>query len=490
MAMSVDADAEDFGGGPYKPLGKQRSRTEWSTARRLAVVITAILACLTNAGLAFGFSALLPVLVSLGAFHDACSPSFPLHESCDAQLSALTGMFTLATSMLNVAALPSGAALDALGPSRAAVCFALLTAAGCALFAYGGPGPFGDFAYVGTLSFSNLFPAQKGLVCAALVGCFDASSAVFVFLGAAIRAGVPFAAVFGGYSGVPLVVALIAAVLWPRAAIDPPSAASSGAAATSAQAAVGRLRGCGIRQQVFSLEFFLLTQTVCILMVCINYFIATVFHQLQEIDLQNALALTQAFAIMLPLGGIVYAPLIGKLVDGFGPIVCYGFLWLLYIIFYLLMDLYALTHATAAAYAAFAVFALVRPFFYTLGASFTGEVFGFDTFGKVYGLVNTIAGLANLLIQPLTSLALVEGFRFTNAVVLTVQLTTMAMPACMFWTGRKETALSAQVDGLSVYWSPMRRGISDESTGSPSAREEAEVAQMCRARSISCHGTI
>ena len=96
--------------------------------------------------------------------------------------------------------------------------------------------------------------------------------------------------------------------------------------------------------------------------------------QLTEVDSFSSLSLTMAFAVFLPAGGIVYTPVIGSMVDTIGPTRGFVVLWAAYLLFQALLAGYALTGFAAASYAAFAVFAFCRPLFYTLGASFTGEV--------------------------------------------------------------------------------------------------------------------
>eukprot|EP00404_Azadinium_spinosum_P046421 CAMPEP_0180808726 /NCGR_PEP_ID=MMETSP1038_2-20121128/63946_1 /TAXON_ID=632150 /ORGANISM="Azadinium spinosum, Strain 3D9" /LENGTH=142 /DNA_ID=CAMNT_0022849851 /DNA_START=50 /DNA_END=474 /DNA_ORIENTATION=+ len=140
-------------------------------------------------------------------------------------------------------------------------------------------------------------------------------------------------------------------------------------------------------------------------MVCLNFFIATANQQLQEANAEMAPHLAKVFAAMLPLGGIVYIPLIGSITDHLGPTKGFVVLWACFLAAAAFFGVYLTTGVPVAAYAAFALFVLCRPLFYTLAAAFTAEVFGIATFGKVYGLLFTCAGIANFAIQPLTLLA-------------------------------------------------------------------------------------
>merc|ERR1712039_447514 len=75
-----------------------------------------------------------------------------------------------------------------------------------------------------------------------------------------------------------------------------------------------------------------------------------------------------------------------------------------------------------------AIIAFSRCLFYTLCATFTGSLFGFDTFGQIYGLVFLMAGIANLAVHPLSELAHTHGFNATNGGISLVQVTTVLLP--------------------------------------------------------------
>jgi multisubunit Na+/H+ antiporter MnhC subunit len=45
-----------------------------------------------------------------------------------------------------------------------------------------------------------------------------------------------------------------------------------------------------------------------------------------------------------------------------------------------------------------------RPFYYTAVSDYSAKVFGFQTFGKVYGLIICFAGLFNFIQSPLDAL--------------------------------------------------------------------------------------
>lgn len=125
---------------PIAPPGmlgqNERRDSEMGRTWRIVIIVSAIGCCLLMAGLAFGFSALMPNLLRIGAFHQVC-PENHAGTSCQAQISRLTGMFTLTSSLLNILTLPSGAMLDYLGPRVTAGSFCCFVALGCWLFSLG-----------------------------------------------------------------------------------------------------------------------------------------------------------------------------------------------------------------------------------------------------------------------------------------------------------------------------------------------------------------
>ncbi|KAH0027617.1 MFS general substrate transporter, partial [Aureobasidium melanogenum] len=59
---------------------------------------------------------------------------------------------------------------------------------------------------------------------------------------------------------------------------------------------------------------------------------------------------------------------------------------------------------TASAYANIILFVIYRPLYYTAVSDYSAKVFGFATFGKVYGLIICLAGLFNFSAQGLDAL--------------------------------------------------------------------------------------
>merc|ERR1712187_226970 len=95
-------------------------------------------------------------------------------------------------------------------------------------------------------------------------------------------------------------------------------------------------------------------------------------------------------------------------------------------------------HTDELAYMAFFVFAFSRPLLSTLPAVFTSHMFGFATFGKVYGFLFTVAGVANYSVAALKVLAVAHGFNTANAVVVAVLFTALVLPCMLVWRDKRK----------------------------------------------------
>ncbi|KAK2757122.1 hypothetical protein FQN53_008510, partial [Emmonsiellopsis sp. PD_33] len=153
-------------------------------------------------------------------------------------------------------------------------------------------------------------------------------------------------------------------------------------------------------QQVHSPWFILMALFTTIQMLRINYFIATInlqyTHLLSSRNLANRL--NNLFDIFLPTAGVLAVPFIGLILDKtttttvltslVGGATLIGILG-------------CIRHSIPAAYANITLFTLYRPLFYAAISDYSAKVFGFQTFGKVYGLLVCIAGVGNFGQVPL-----------------------------------------------------------------------------------------
>lgn len=307
----------------------------------------------------------------------------------------------------------------------------------------------GPFVFISSFQLSNTFPKQSGLILALLTGAFDTSSAVFLLYRlvyeASDRTFWP-KKFFLVYLIVPAFILLAQVFLMPaqsyktvgelvRRAEDPltdddASAISDedrrqavlaarrqhrdsiveqteallGSKSGEAQAAQeeqkqkqsgvwGALHGRSAMQQIATPWFVLITLFTVVQMTRINYFVATIRTQYAELlhSYPAAVRVNDFFDVALPLGGVVAVPFIGLVLDHTSTV----FVLALLVAIATAIGALGCVPAEWAAYANICLFVVYRPLYYTAVSDYSAKVFGFATFGKVYGLIICLAGLCN-----------------------------------------------------------------------------------------------
>ncbi|RKP28936.1 hypothetical protein METBISCDRAFT_24691 [Metschnikowia bicuspidata] len=156
----------------------------------------------------------------------------------------------------------------------------------------------------------------------------------------------------------------------------------------------GIIHGYTVTEKLKSPCFGLMAAFTTVQMLRINFFVATI--KAQELYFYKGEALTTGinyvFDLALPAGGIAAIPFIGlvlvnittlqvSLLSGISVVIGVAgcFAWL------------------PATYAGIVLMCLYRPFFYIKVSYYCAKVFGFDTFGSVYGTLICFSGLCNIL---------------------------------------------------------------------------------------------
>ncbi|KAK4105499.1 MFS general substrate transporter [Parathielavia hyrcaniae] len=321
---------------------------------------------------------------------------------------------------------------------------------GYLLLALGGP-----FTYISSFQLSNAFPRHPGSIIALLTGAFDASSAVFLIYRLVYQAtegGFTRRQFFLLYLAVPVAMALMQLTVMPALSyktvgelvqeIQAPLAASAavdagpydqvdeetallqeerrqrradvieevesvlGSAKADRQTrreehanqisgVWGVMHGYSAWEQIKSPWFVLVCLFTVVQMTRINFFVATVRTQYESLlgSHAAAVALNDFFDAALPAGGILAIPFIGSVLDRTPtPTV----LALLVGLATAIGVLGLVPGAPWAGYANVLLFVLYRPFYYTAVSDYCGKVFGFETFGTVYGTVICVSGVLNL----------------------------------------------------------------------------------------------
>ncbi|KAG7795328.1 hypothetical protein KL929_004095 [Ogataea haglerorum] len=328
---------------------------------------------------------------------------------------------------------------------------------GYAALALGGP-----FSYISSFQLSNAFPEKSGLILALLTGAFDTSSAVFLLYKFAYTRwpdALKIETFYKLYLVIPLFIALVQVFIMPNESyLTPPvdlipnpteeqqrlaealeredslhevnenthllavegaakRRSSLGEAYRSAyveeeleevttptpNSVFGILHGYPSSYQFRTYWFLLICLFATIQMLRLNYFVATVNSQYTFLlgSYEKSAKLNKIFDIALPLGGVLSIPVIGRILDGCSTSLV---MFMLLAVSILIGVLNCIKNSFAAGVVNVLIFVCYRPFFYTSISDYCAKVFGFETFGTVYGSVMTISGIFNFLQSPLDRL--------------------------------------------------------------------------------------
>lgn len=161
----------------------------------------------------------------------------------------------------------------------------------------------------------------------------------------------------------------------------------------------GLMHDLSVVEQLRTPWFALMTVFTTIQMLRINYFVATV--RAQELYLyqseETATAINHFFDVALPLGGVCAIPFIGLILDNFSMLTVLVILSATLTLVGVL-GLFAWLPAT---YLGIVLLVVYRPFYYTAVSDICVKVFGFNTFGTIYGTIICILGMCNVLQQVL-----------------------------------------------------------------------------------------
>ena len=185
-----------------------------------------------------------------------------------------------------------------------------------------------------------------------------------------------------------------------RAAPMPPNAPN-----TQTSGVWGVLHGQSALSQIRTPWFTLITIFTVLMMLRINYFVASLHSQYTYLlgSASEARSINSIFDIMLPLGGLFAIPFIGTFLD---TLRTRTVLAVLVSIATAIGILGCIPRSRGAAYANITLFVFYRPFYYTAVSDYAAKVFGFQTFGKVYGLIICLAGVGNFAQPGLDALTL------------------------------------------------------------------------------------
>lgn len=323
------------------------------------------------------------------------------------------------------------------------------------LVGYGSMALGGPFAYMSSFQLSNSFPAKSGTILAIITGAFDASSALFLVYRIIYNASnqtFTLDKFFKIYLLVPTFITVMQIIVMPtdsyKTSPDTTLCANDSAgitenAATETDALLasevahhpsssgrrdsigdalkqpyaiegeeflvehsggifGILHGYSANYQLKTPWFYLMCLFATIQMLRLNYFVATVGTQYSYLlhSVSKATNLNRFFDIALPLGGIISIPFVGIFLDYCSTVAVLTVLLLVSLV----IGILGVIPNFYAGMLNVAIFVAYRPFFYTAISDFCAKVFGFDTFGTVYGSIICISGVVNFFQSTLDKL--------------------------------------------------------------------------------------
>ncbi|KAE8441069.1 hypothetical protein EG329_005898 [Mollisiaceae sp. DMI_Dod_QoI] len=324
----------------------------------------------------------------------------------------------------------------------------------------------GTFIFVPSFQMANAFPKYSGTIVALITGSFDASAAVFLFYRMAYEAtghGFTPDKFFFLYTIVPIAIFLCQITLLPaqmydtvpqlekkiEKARDPARDIHSSDDEISSDNEVDRIRyersyrrknkiqkldkllgdegerqeragreeerlvnsavwgvlhGQPAHKQMLSPWFILMTLLTVLQMLRMNYFIATIRSQYEYmLDSEYlAVSINRFFDVALPVGGVICTPFIGIFLDNLSVPMALAVIVTLTTVIGVLNSLPFLW----AAYMTVCLFVLLRPLYYSAMSDYATKVFGFATFGRVYGATICLSGLVNFSQSGIDALTL------------------------------------------------------------------------------------
>lgn len=155
----------------------------------------------------------------------------------------------------------------------------------------------------------------------------------------------------------------------------------------------GVLHGLPAHQQMATPWFILIALMTILQMLRMNYFIATIRAQYENMlgDARRAAEINHFFDIALPVAGVISTPFIGFLLDHVSVPAILGII----VVLTTTVGILNSVPAAWAGYCTVALFVVLRPLYYSAMSDYATKIFGFATFGRVYGTVICLSGLVN-----------------------------------------------------------------------------------------------
>lgn len=197
----------------------------------------------------------------------------------------------------------------------------------------------------------------------------------------------------------------------------------------STQGVYGVLHGVSASDQIRSKWFLYALGLTVLCMLRLNYFMATVRSQEAYLlgSYEEANRIGGIFDVLLPLGGIAAIPFIGLVIDNIPTVQVLKIMCITSVS----VGVLGLFHSFALNLLGILLLVVYRPFYYTVVSDYCSKVFGFETFGTVYGLLMSVSGVLNML-QTLIDILTHTVFKMNPTPINLILTTATAVLAALF----------------------------------------------------------
>ncbi|KAK7221283.1 hypothetical protein V2G26_009286 [Clonostachys chloroleuca] len=194
-----------------------------------------------------------------------------------------------------------------------------------------------------------------------------------------------------------------------------------------------------------------------------NYFIATIRSQYRYMlgSEEGGQQINQFFDAALPMGGVLSTPFIGLLLNNVSVPTTFSILTVLMVV----IGVFNCIPSLWAGYVTVVTFVIFRPLYYSAISVYATKVFGFTTFGRIYGTLICFSGVVNFAQSGLDALtngplggdptpvnAVSAGLGTMIGIASTAFVAVKSMRLCETWTSAdEEGAESLLAEGTGGY---------------------------------------
>ncbi|KAI9183797.1 hypothetical protein H9P43_002849 [Blastocladiella emersonii ATCC 22665] len=208
-----------------------------------------------------------------------------------------------------------------------------------------------------------------------------------------------------------------------------------------------------IAQQYKSPFYYLFVVHTVATALLLNFYMGSVNNQIQFLSADvygPGPAATTAYTYMLavwgvvlPVCSVVVAPFLGPLVMLTG----YHTMFITVSVVSIAAGVLTMVPHLELQYVTMFLMSVLRPALWTVACNYIGKVFGFGSFGRLYGALLLLVGVANFVAYGLNTMSLgASSFLVANGIVLVLQFAALAFPILLYRWQRSFKARIVTID--------------------------------------------